>query len=91
MNQTQQPSWLVNNILFCYVGDKHTGSESERKQHYLQNKRKYGSNKEAYTDGSKCTGRKVGYTAVFTDTTRREAHPEEASIHTAEMTAMKEI
>ena len=34
---------------------------------------------------------KVGYAAVFTDSTRKEAFPEEASIHTAEMTAMKEI
>ena len=41
-------------------------------------------------DGSKRTGRK-GYAAAFTDTTRRGALPEEASIHTAEMTPMKEI
>ena len=34
---------------------------------------------------------KVGYAAVFTDTTRRGTLPEEASIHTAEMTAMKEM
>ena len=33
----------------------------------------------------------VGYTAVFTDSTRRRALPEEAFIHTAEMTAKKEI
>ena len=46
--------------------------------------------KKANTDGSKSTGRKVGYAAVFTDTTRRGALPEEASIHTAEMTAMKD-
>ena len=30
MNQTQPPC-LVNNILFCYEGDKHTGNESEKK------------------------------------------------------------
>ena len=24
MNQTQQSPWLVNNILVCYGGDKHT-------------------------------------------------------------------
>ena len=24
MNQTQQSPWLVNNILFCYEGDKHS-------------------------------------------------------------------
>ena len=40
-------------------------------------------------DGSKSTGRKVSYVAVFTDTTRRRALPEEVSIHTAEMTAIK--
>ena len=40
---------------------------------------------------SKSTRRKVGYAAVFTDTTRKGTLPEEASIHTAEMTAMKEI
>ena len=28
MNQTQQSPWLVNDILFCYEGDKHTGKES---------------------------------------------------------------
>ena len=42
-------------------------------------------------DESKSTGQKVGYAAVFMDTTRRGALPEEASIHTAEMIAMKEI
>ena len=91
MNQTQQLPWLVNNKLFCYEGDKHTGNESEKKQHSLQHKGKHGSSKEAYTDGSKSTGRKVDYAAVFTDTIRRVALPEEASIHTAEMTAIKEI
>ena len=40
-------------------------------------------------DGSKSTGRKVGFAAVFTDITRRGAQPEEASIHTTEMTAIK--
>ena len=36
-----------------------------------------------YMDRSKSKGKKVGYAAVFTDTTRRGALPEEASIHTA--------
>ena len=31
-NQTQQPPWLVNNISFCYEGEKHTRNESERKK-----------------------------------------------------------
>ena len=75
-----------NNILFCYEREKHTRNESKRKQHFLQHKGKHGSSEESYIDGSKSTGRKVGYIAVFTDTTRTGALPEEASIHTAEMT-----
>ena len=31
MNQTQKPLWLVNNILFFYECDKHTGNQSEKK------------------------------------------------------------
>ena len=33
----------------------------------------------------------MGYAAVLTDTTRKEALPEEASNHTVGMTAMKKI
>ena len=40
MNQTQQPPWLVNNILFCYEAEEHTGNENERKPHFLQPKGK---------------------------------------------------
>ena len=54
MNQIQQPPVLVNNLLFCYEGETHTGSDSERKQHFY-NKEKHCNNKEAYTDGSKST------------------------------------
>ena len=61
MNQTQQPPWLVNNILFCYEVETHMGNESERKQHFLLQKEK------AYTDGSKSIGRKLGYAAVFAE------------------------
>ena len=68
-----------------------TTTPCQRKQHFVQYKGKHSKSKEAYMDGSKSTGRKVGYAAVFTDSTRRGALPEEASIHTAEMTAMKEI
>ena len=82
---------MVNNILFCYEGDKHTGNESEKKQHFLQHKEKHSNSKEAYTDESKSTGKIVGYAAVFTDSTRRGAVPEGISIHTAEMTQMKKI
>ena len=89
LNQTQEPSWIVNNISFCYEGEKCFRNDNERKQHFFQHKEKHKINKEAFTDGSKSTGRKVGFAAVFTDTTRRGALPEEASIHTAEMTAIK--
>ena len=81
---------LVNNILLCY-GGKRIRNGSKRKQYFLQHKEKHSNNKEAYTDGSKSTGRKVGFAVVFTDITRRGALPEETSIHTAEITAMREI
>ena len=51
-----------------------TGNESEKKQQFLQHKKKHSSSKEAYTDGSKITGRKVGYAAAFTDSTRSSLH-----------------
>ena len=35
MNQTQQPSWIINNISFCYVGEKCSGNDNERKQHFF--------------------------------------------------------
>ena len=52
-------------------------------------KKNRSNNKEAYTNRSKSIGRKVGFAAVFADITRRGALPGEASIHTAEMTAIK--
>ena len=45
--------------------------------------------KEAYTGGSKSTGRKVDFESVFAHIARRGALPEEASIHTVEITAIK--
>ena len=81
MNQTQQPLWLVNNILFCY--------DSKRKQHFLQHNENHDNNQEAYTDGSKSTGRKAGFAAIYVEITRKGAQPEKASIYTAEMTAIK--
>ena len=47
------------------------------------------NSKEAYTDWSKSTGRKVGFAAVVKDITRRGTLPEDASIHTDEITAIK--
>ena len=76
MNQSHQPPWLVNNILICYEGDKHTEKESEIKQHFLQ-QGKHSNSKETHTDGSKSTRRKVGYAAVFAGTTGRGVLSEE--------------
>ena len=61
MNQTKQPPWLLNNKLFFYEGEMHTGNDSKRKQHFLQHKENHNNNKEAYTDESKNTRRKVGF------------------------------
>ena len=88
MNHTQQPLWLVNIIIFYYEGEKHMGNERERKHNFLQHKGN--SNiKKPYTEGSKSTGRKIDYAAVFADIIRRGALPEETFIHTAEMTVIK--
>ena len=82
-------TWLVSNILFCYEGETQTGNNSEKKQHFLQHREKHDNNKEAYSDGSKSTRRKVGSAAVFTDITIRGTQPKEASIHIAKITAMR--
>ena len=31
MNQTQQPLKMVNNITFCYEGEKRSGNDNKRK------------------------------------------------------------
>ena len=77
-------------MLFCYDGETSTGNDSQRKHHFLQHKEKQ-NNKVTYTDGSKYIGRKVCISVVFADITRTGAIPEEASIHTAEMIAMRKI
>ena len=66
---------VVNNILFCYDREKHTGNDNERKQRFLQHKENHSDNKETYNDGSKSTERKVGFATVFADITRRSFHP----------------
>ena len=63
--------------------------KNTREMTVLQHKGNHSKNEETYTDRSKTTGRKVGFAVVFGDITRREALPEKASIHTAEMTAIK--
>ena len=65
-----QPLWLINNILFYYEGETHTGNDSERKQHFFQHKGEHIDNKAVSTDGSKSTGKKIGFPAVFADCIR---------------------
>ena len=60
LNQTQQTTY-------------HSATKDERKQHLFQHKEKHKSNKEAFMDGSKSIGSKVGFAALFKDTTRRGA------------------
>ena len=55
----------------------------------LQHKKNHKNTKEDYTHKSKSIGEKIGFSAVFADITRSETLPEEASIHKAEMTAIK--
>ena len=55
--------------------ERNTQGMTARKQHFLQHKGNHSNNKEAYTDGSKSTGKKVGFAAVFKDITRRGALP----------------
>ena len=69
--------------------ERNTQGMTARKQHFLQHKGNHSNNKKAYTDRSMSTGRKVGFAAVFVDIARRGGLPKEASIHTAEMTAIK--
>ena len=89
LNQKQQPPWLVNNIIICYKRETNTGNDSGRKQHFLQHEETHSDIKEAYTDESKSTGRKIGFAAAFADNTRRGVLPEKASIYIAEMKAMR--
>ena len=51
----------------------------------MQHKEKNGNNKGVYK------GRNVGFAAVFMNITKRGELPEEASIHTAEITAIKTV
>ena len=79
-NHPAQRLWLLNNKHFCYGGESPINNDNEIKQHFLQHK-KHKNTKEAYTDRSKSTGRKVGFATVFTDFTRRGILPEEVFIH----------
>ena len=83
-NMPLHPPWASNNITFCHEGE-YAPKNLEKRQH----KNKHQKEKEVYTDESKNPEIKVGLTAVFEDATRRGTLSEEASIHTAEMTAIK--
>ena len=72
---------MVNDIIFSYEGEKQTENDTERKQHFLQHKENHSNNKEVYIDRSRSTGRKVGFSEVFEDITRRGTLPKDASIH----------
>ena len=39
--------WMVNNIIFCYDREKHTGNDSKRKQHFLEHQANHSNFKEA--------------------------------------------
>ena len=83
-------TWHNNhNVKLYYGGNSPTNNDNEKKQHFLQQKETHKNTKEDYTYGSKSIGKEVSFAVVFTDITRREALPEEASIHTAQMIAIK--
>ena len=73
---------LVGKQHIILVLKRNTRNDNKRKK---QHKGNHSNNKEAYTDRSKSTGRKV----CFADITRRGALPKEASILIVEMTAIK--
>ena len=72
--------WLLNNKLFSYNGESTPKNDNEEKPKNI---------KEAYTDGLKSIGKNVDYAAEFVDIARNRALPEDASIHTVEMSAIK--
>ena len=56
--------------------EKHMGNDKKRKQHFLKHKGNHSNFKEAYTDRSKSTRRKIHFAAVFADISKRGALPE---------------
>ena len=57
-------------INMCY--EEETRRMAARESSISYNYRNHSNSKEAYTDGSKSTGRKVGFLAVLMDIIRRE-------------------
>ena len=53
---------------------------NDKKNHFLQLKENDRNIKEAYKDGSKSIGKKVGFATVFTDITKIGTLPEKTSI-----------
>ena len=81
--------WLMNNANFCYGGESPANNDNEKNNTFCNIKEKHKNTKEAHTDGSKSMGSKIGFAPFFIDITRRGVQPEETSIYTAEMMAIK--
>ena len=79
--------WLLFADNFCYDRESPANND-EKRQHFLQHKEKHKNTREAYRQEK---GKRVCFAAVFTDITRKGVLSEEASIHTAEITALREI
>ena len=69
---------MINNIFVCYEGETHTRNDNEKNTEIT---------KKPTIDGSKSMEKKL----VFADIIRRGALPDEAFIHTIEITALREI
>ena len=82
MNQTQLFPWLINNIYFV-MEEKWKQEKTIQRITWKKQRSLHGWVKEHR--------KKIGSAAVFTDIIRRGELPNGASIHTAEMTALKEI
>ena len=84
----QHPSWLLNSLFLCYKWYLPLNTKIEKKD-TIQHKEKHKNNKEAYTNGSKSIGKKSGFAAKLF--IRKGTMFEEASIHTAEMSVIKQL
>ena len=47
---TKQATWLLNNTYICYDGESSTNIDNDKKQHFLQHKKKHKNTKEACTE-----------------------------------------
>ena len=72
----------IEHIILLWRGTT-KGTRQQKKPHFLQHMEKY-TNNDSYIYRSSREGKKVCFTAVFPNTTRKIT-----SLHTAEMTAQK--